>query len=714
MIDYQAQLNPAQYGAVMTDTGPVLVIAGAGSGKTRTLVYRVARLVETGVPPERILLLTFTRRAAGEMLDRAARVGDPRCRFVPGGTFHAVAHRILRRHAGRLGFPDNYTVIDREDAEAILKELRDEVGGKGSSLPKKATLANVVSKAVNVGLDVASALDRYYPHLLDHLGDLESIALRYAAYKQDMGLMDFDDLLVHCWRLLADFPDVRARVAGRHDFLMVDEYQDTNHLQAAIVRLLAFKHDNVMVVGDDSQSIYSFRGARFKNIIEFPELFPGTRLIKIEQNYRSTQPILDLTNHIIAGAQESYTKCLFTETTDGPRPRLVRTVDENHQSKWVIGEIDRLRRGGLALNRMAVLMRAGFHSFDLEVELTSAGLLFVKVGGFKFLELAHVKDLLSHLRVAVNQRDFYSWQRILRLVEGVGPGRSQEIIRHLARHGPEAGYVEALGTAPFVDKLKGLRELKEAVSDLVAPGREPLDVVEIAYQYYEPILRAKHPDDYPKRMRDLEHLVALVHDHGSLEEFVAQVALDPPVSRPMADPSERLTLSTIHSAKGLEWEAVFIIWAAEGRFPSPYAEHDPEELEEERRLMYVAATRARRHLTVLYPGRFYVRGEGEMIGRPSRFLADAPAEPVEAGRPGSGPWAPTDRSGRSAVFGGGKARAHGAPSAMERFATGQRVTHDEHGPGRVVGFKGADQVLVQFDKFGLKTVYTRFGGLRQA
>jgi DNA helicase-2/ATP-dependent DNA helicase PcrA len=703
VIDYQAQLNPAQYDAVMTERGPVLVIAGAGSGKTRTLVFRVARLVETGVEPGRILLLTFTRRAAAEMLDRAAQVGDQRCRMVPGGTFHAVAHRILRRHATRLGYPENYTVIDREDAESILKQLRDEVGGKGSRLPKKATLANVVSKIINVGLDLDGALERYYPHLIEHQADLEKIALKYEAYKHDMGLMDFDDLLVNMWRLLSDQPEVGARVAARYDYLMVDEYQDTNHLQAAIVRLLARDHDNVMVVGDDSQSIYSFRGARFKNIIEFPDNFPGARLIKIEQNYRSTQPILDLTNHIIAGAAESYTKCLFTENAEGPRPRLVRTVDEKHQSRLVIDRIRGLIDGGLTPDRIAVLMRASFHSFDLEVELASAGMTYVKVGGFKFLELAHVKDLLSHLRVVVNPRDFYSWQRILRLIEGVGPGRGQQIIRHLTRHGPEAGYPEALASAPFKDKFKGIGDLQQALLDMAAPGLRPLDVVERAYEYYEPLLRRNHPDDYPKRMRDLEHLVSLVHDQDSLEEFVAQVALDPPISEPIPEGAAKLTLSTIHSAKGLEWDAVFIIWAAEGRFPSPYAEHDPEELEEERRLLYVAATRARRHLTILYPGRFFVRGEGEMIGRPSRFLEGAPAESIDAPRTEGQGWASPVRPA--------PVRPATRPAAVSKFATGQRVCHDEYGPGRIVGFKGGDQVMVQFDKFGLKIVFTRFGGL---
>jgi DNA helicase-2/ATP-dependent DNA helicase PcrA len=698
VIDYQSQLNPAQYEAVMTERGPVLVIAGAGSGKTRTLVFRVARLVETGVRPQRILLLTFTRRAAAEMLDRAALVGDPRCRLVPGGTFHAVAHRILRRYATRLGYPENYTVVDREDAESILKELRDEVGGKGSRLPKKATLANVLSKTINVGLDVSGALDRYYPHLIEHQADLEAIALRYEAYKRDMGLMDFDDLLVNLWRLLSDRPEVGERVAAQYDFLMVDEYQDTNHLQAAIVRLLARDHDNVMVVGDDSQSIYSFRGARFRNIIEFPELFPGARLIKIEQNYRSTQPILDLTNHIIAGAAESYTKCLFTDQREGPKPRLIRTVDEKHQSRLVINQIKDLITQGLAPDNIAVLMRASFHSFDLEVELAAAGMTYVKVGGFKFLELAHVKDLLCHLRVTVNPRDFYSWQRILRLIEGVGPGRSQRIIQHLARLGPEAGYLEALGTAPLGSKLKGILDLQRVLTEMAAPGLSPLEVVEKAYEYYEPLLRQHHPDDYPKRMRDLEHLVSLVHDQDSLDEFVSQVALDPPVSEPTPEGAAKLTLSTIHSAKGLEWEAVFIIWAAEGRFPSPYAEHDPEELEEERRLLYVAATRARRHLTILYPARFYVRGTGEMIGRPSRFLEGVPAEQEDAPRPGAAAWSPPIRT---------PAR----PAAFAQFATGQRVVHNEYGPGRIVGFKGGDQVLVQFEKFGLKTVFTRFGGL---
>lgn len=699
MIDYQAELNPAQYEAVMVESGPVLIIAGAGSGKTRTLVYRVARLVEMGVDPSAVLLLTFTRRAATEMLDRAARIGPESCRFVAGGTFHSVAYGILRRYAGHLGYERAFTVIDRADSENILGELRNELvaaksrRGRGKKLPLKRTIADVLSKSINIGADIEQTIIDHYPHLIDHVGAMMKLWDAYVDYKRQAALMDYDDLLVLLVRLLEHYPEQRKRIASGYHHLLVDEYQDTNHLQAGIVRLLAQDHDNVMIVGDDSQSIYSFRGARIRNIMDFPTEFDNVRVIKLEQNYRSTQPILDLTNAVISEAAETYTKCLFTDNKQGPKPRLTAASDETNQSRLVLEAIDQFRRQGVPLDQIAVLMRAAFHSFDLEVNLTGAGIPFIKVGGYKFLELAHVKDLLAHLRVVVNNRDFYSWQRILLLIEGVGPKRGQDIIRHLARHGPQTSYIEALEGAPGIDKRPGLRDLHSALERIAGKIGAPLTCVEEAYVYYEPILRARYPDDYPKRMRDLEHLVGLVHDHDDLQRFLAEVALDPPVSERRPKRSDNvLTLSTIHSAKGLEWEAVLIIWTAEGRFPSIYAGHDPDEMEEERRLMYVACTRAKRFLGIFYPKRFYVRGEGELLGEPSRFVAQVDPDLFEGGR--------------------AQVKPPLAGNFQSAFDTGARVRHPQYGQGTVMGARGDFKVLVDFKRFGLRTVHVNFDGLK--
>jgi DNA helicase-2/ATP-dependent DNA helicase PcrA len=632
-INYREELNPAQYEAVVAAAGPVLVIAGAGTGKTRTLVFRVARLVESGVDPVNILLLTFTRKAAAEMLRRASLLLDGRCDRVAGGTFHSFANTVLRRDGKGIGLNANFTILDRGDSEDVINLLRAGLGldKKDKRFPRKQAIAEMYSMAVNKSLPLPQLIEEQYSHLLDHLAELTELQARYQAYKSERHVVDYDDLLVKLRDLLQTHTEVRERLARTYRHIMVDEYQDTNALQAEIVRLLAATHDNVMAVGDDAQSIYSFRGANFRNIMDFPNLFPGTRVITLEENYRSTQPILDVTNAIIAHARERYTKNLFTAKQTGVSPILVAAENEQYQSRFVSQRILELREEGIPLQDIAVLFRSSFHSFDLEIELARHDIPFVKRGGFKFIETAHIKDALAHLRVVANARDAVSWHRVLLLIEGVGPRSSEDIIRWIldAGDGSEpAARLETFGRRAFTTDLKALAGL---LNRLQAPNVTPADQVEEVLRYYEPALKRVHREDYPKRRKDLEHFATIAARYRTLETLLSDMALEPPTDSVgdvlAVDPDEGLlTLSTIHSAKGLEWHAVFIIWAADGRFPSEYNLHDENELEEERRLMYVAATRAKEHLYVTYPINMFERGLGPVMGKPSRFIEDVPPE----------------------------------------------------------------------------------------
>ncbi len=630
-IDYRRELNEAQYQAVTTLEGPLLVVAGAGSGKTRTLVYRVARLVEEGVSPESILLLTFTRRAAQEMLRRAATLLDGRCERVVGGTFHSFAHMVLRRYAPLVGFASHFTILDRSDAEDVLNLLRTRLGldRRERRFPRKNTIADILSFAVNKSCHIGEVLEGQYPHLFSDLEDLLRLQDYYRLYKAEKNLLDYDDLLLKLRELLEGHPEVAERLSRSYRYIMVDEYQDTNRLQAEIVRLLAATHDNVMAVGDEAQSIYSFRGANFRNIMDFPKLFPGTQIVKIEENYRSTQPILDLCNAIINRAKESYTKNLFTHKKKGVTPILVEAESERYQSRFVAQRILELREEGVPLSDIAVLFRSSFLSFDLELELSRRNIPFVKRGGFKFIETAHIKDVLAHLRVLANPQDAVSWHRILLLLEGVGPKSSEAVINQVLSH---PNPPEALAAFPARGPVReSFKRLAGLLAKVAAQNLRPAEQLEAVIRYYSPILKRLYRDDYPKRQKDLEHFLVIAERYQSLTSLLADMALEPPSDSVgdvlAAEPDEGLlTLSTIHSAKGLEWHSVFIIWAVDGRFPSLYNLHSEDELEEERRLMYVAATRAKENLFVTYPINIFDRSTGMVLCKPSRFLEDLPPQ----------------------------------------------------------------------------------------
>jgi DNA helicase II / ATP-dependent DNA helicase PcrA len=629
-IDYAAALNSQQLAAVTAGEGPSLVIAGAGSGKTRTLVYRVAYLIDSGIDPSQILLLTFTRKSAQEMLDRAGELIGVRSERVRGGTFHSVANMLLRRYGRSIGLGPGFTILDRGDAEDLIALVRAQLGlnEKDKRFPRKGTIAEMFSKSENTLRPLDEIVVEEFDHFSDHLDALEQLQRGYQASKRQRQLVDYDDLLVLLRRLVMEDEEIRRTISSLYRYILVDEYQDTNRLQADVIRHLASTHQNVMVVGDDAQSIYAFRGATFKNIMEFPALFPGTIIYKLEENYRSTQPILDLANTIIEEATEKYSKHLFTRKLDGPLPVLVEAAGENAQSRFIAQKILELREEGVPLGEMAVLFRSSFHSFDLEIELSRHGLPFIKRGGVKFIETAHVKDLLAHLRVVANPMDAVSWHRMLMLVEGVGPKKAKDVMAALVKSDkPYDTLCEMTGRSG-----KGLRDLALTLEGLAGAGElRPAEQVNHIYEYYLPILKTQY-DDYPKRMRDLDHLQTIAEGYQEVETFLADLALEPPDGS-VADveatdrDDERLVLSTIHSAKGLEWQCVFVIWIVDGRFPSVYSFTEDEGLEEERRLFYVSVTRAKRHLYLTYPINVFDRGSGMILSKPSRFL-----DPVSSGQ----------------------------------------------------------------------------------
>ena len=685
-IDYECELNSAQYQAVTAGDGPILVVAGAGSGKTRTLVYRVAWLVEQGIAPGSILLLTFTRRAAGEMIARAASMLDHRCQEVVGGTFHWLANRVLHRYHKYLSLEPDFGIIDRSDSEQIINVLVGNLGFRDQHrrFPKKRTIVEIFSKAVNRAETLEQMLSREYGQFLQYQGQLSKLWEQYATYKRQHHMVDFDDLLVYLNQLLREHRDVSLELSSQYNYVLVDEYQDTNLVQAEIVQALASFHQNIMVVGDDSQSIYSFRGAHFRNILDFPKLFPETKLFKLEENYRSPQPILDLANGIIELAREKYTKCLYTRKTEGPRPLLVRPADEGGQSEFVCQKVKELQLQGIPLREMAVLFRASYYSFDLEVALTRLGIPFVKYGGFKFIESAHVKDVLAHLRAWKNPRDRISWNRLLLLVSQVGNKRSQEILNYLGQNKQSlrrlASYAKKLPTK------HGLHRLVDLFEELAKPGLSVSQQVRAVRSYYEPILMTKF-DDYPKRLRELDYLQDWTLKYERLTEFLADVALEPPSNNvPQDHPDsarDHLVLSTIHSAKGLEWRAVFLISAVEGRMPSSQAYADDEALEEERRLVYVAVTRAKEFLYLCSPNRVFDRGTGFRSVPLSLFLKHLPP-------------------GRYFHYEENVAATGGADSGPElheeaSLSPGDAVRHPFFGRGKVVAVPDSLKVQIQFE-----------------
>ena len=708
-VDHEA-LNPAQFQAVTHGQGPVLVIAGAGSGKTRTLVYRVAHLIEQGVAPESILLLTFTRRSAQEMLWRASCLADQSCRLVTGGTFHAVANMLLRRYGHYLGYGSGFTIIDRGDAEGIVNLLKSSLGlsGPGKQFPSKRVIINIISGAINRAMPLEELVYAQYEHLAGFIDEFEQLRNHYARFKVDHGLMDYDDLLVNWKRLLTESDEALEAISGRFQYVLVDEYQDTNPIQAEIVRLLAHGHDNVMAVGDDAQSIYSFRGADFFNIMRFPDVFPGTRIIKLEQNYRSTQPILEFTNSIIAQAEEKFTKTLFSEIESDEKPLVYSARNEGAEAEFVVDTIERLCREGRALGEIAVLFRSGFHSYKLEMELTRRAVDYVKRGGLKLTESAHIKDALSFLRVIINPYDNLAINRILLHLDRVGPKTAQKITAAIGR---DPDPLAALARYPAAKTWKkGFTRLVRLLERLRDQKLTPGACFDIILEYYEPIFEKLYHDDYPKRRKDLEQVRILINGYDDLQSFVDDTALDPPEAAgdEPTDEAACLVLSTVHSAKGLEWDTVFVIGLAEGRFPHASAGFG-EQWEEERRLLYVAATRARRKLYLTYPRELMSMDRKWHRTMMSPFLREI--------NPGTYERRETETAGQARAAGSGvdglrqRSGTKKKGRVSKKFAVDERVHHPFFGRGRVREIIDPRRIEVAFDSHGDKILHLDYARL---
>lgn len=618
-IDYEKELNPQQLSAVKTKDGAILVIAGAGSGKTKTLTFRVARLIEDGVKPENILLLTFTKKASAEMLNRATAVLDDRCENVAGGTFHSFANMILRKYSKLLGLKNNFTIMDSADAEDVINHITGKLFPKKEKrFPKKHTLLEIYSKSVNKEIPTKQIISEEFAHFSHCEEQIIEIHKAYVNYKRENSLMDYDDLLLYLKFLLEDHKDIQKKLSNQYKYIMVDEYQDTNTLQADIIKLLASEHNNVMAVGDDAQSIYSFRGANYRNIMDFPKLFEDTKIIKLEQNYRSTQNILELTNTIISRAKEKYAKTLFSDIKSEVKPALICAKDTQMEADFICQRVLELLDEDVELNDICVLTRNARMSFNIEIELSKRSIPFQKFGGPKFMETAHIKDIVAHLRVLLNPDDEVSMSRILLLLKGVGTQTVNNILPTIKSN------TEFNVKLLPVKKTTSIEPLFKVLSDLQSSKKELTEIVRAIIEYYRPILKDKY-DDYLKREKDLEHFEYLATQYNKLENFLSDLALEPPdksvegmYKNNIKD--ECLTISTIHSAKGLEWDSVFIIGAVDGRFPSAYSFNSPEELDEELRLMYVATTRAKTNLYITYPVDMYDYSSNMVLSKPSRFL----------------------------------------------------------------------------------------------
>lgn len=668
--DYLAGLNAAQLDAALhgtaphTNVGPLLVIAGAGSGKTNTLAHRVAHLLAQGADPGQILLLTFSRRAADEMIRRVqritARVSPRHARlaqagFPYAGTFHSVGARLLREFAGRIGLDPAFTIHDREDSGDLMNLVRHERGlsAKGKRFPLKGTCLAIYSAAVNTQASLTEVLQTRFPWCAGWAAELRELFLGYVEAKQAQQVLDYDDLLLYWSQMLAE-PELAREVGGRFSHILVDEFQDTNRLQAGL--LLALRPDGrgLTVVGDDAQSIYSFRGATVRNILDFPGQFdPPARRITLDRNYRSTQPILAAANAVIAQARERFSKDLWSERMSGEKPRLVSLRDEADQAAWVVDQVLARREAGLRLKAQAVLFRAAHHSMRLEIELTRRNVPFVKFGGLKFLEAAHVKDLLAILRWTQNPRDRVAGFRAIQLLPGLGPKTAGRILDNLQSAPPGC---LLLAEQPVPESSRGAwQAFAGLLESLRASTTWPAPIEHLA-QWYEGEMERLF-DDAPVRQADIQQLARIAATYPNLERFLTELTLDPPDATsdesgaPLLD-EDYLILSTIHSAKGREWSAVSLLNTVDGCLPSDLATGSEHEIEEEMRLLYVAMTRAKDHLDLLVPQRFYVTGQAATGDRhvhasrtrfiPNRLLGYfdqlswPPAEPTQTAPPADG------------------------------------------------------------------------------
>jgi len=566
------------------------------------------------------------------MLRRASQILDERCQRVEGGTFHHYCSKLLHQNSESLGYPENFTIIDAADAMDVINLVRSrmDIPKERKRFPKKSTLYSIISSSINKQRTIRETIEDEYPQFVSHLEKIEELNSKYQDYKELNFVMDFDDLLVKTRDLLLNNDEIRTQIASKNRHVMVDEYQDTNALQAELTRLFSSYHKNVMAVGDDAQSIYSFRGADHKNMMRFPDLFESTKIIKLEENYRSTQRILDVANRVLEEAREKFDKKLYTNNEKGDLPGLVKAANMNDQSRFLTQMILNLREQGSELNDIAILFRNGRDSFDLEVMLNKKNIPYIKYGGQKFTEAAHVKDVLAHLRVLLNPKDSISWNRILMLIDGIGPKTAEDLFLWAHQNGDPFRPQNAPNISErYLTQLKALGELFSKLKQLSGSVPEQLQAV---VDYYS-VFCKKRFDDHPKRMKDLETFVDISGTYRSLEVMIEEIALDPieatAIETETAQKDESpLILSTIHSAKGLEWRTVFLIQCLDGILPSGYALDDEDQVDEEVRLLYVAVTRAKENLFITYPALFQSR-YGDYFSNPSRFIESLSDELIE-------------------------------------------------------------------------------------
>lgn len=630
-IDYEKELNAAQLEVVMCEGGPILVIAGAGSGKTRVVTYRVARLLERNITPSNILLLTFTNKAAREMLHRVEHLVKIDTRFLWGGTFHHIGNLVLRQYAELVGFKRNFTILDNEDAkdmiELVIKEAN--IDKKERRFPKGTVLKEIFSYAINTMEDIEETVKERTPYFYDIYDEISSVYTRYREKKRITNAMDFDDLLFYWHKVLSEQEHLRTLYATTFPHILVDEYQDTNKIQAEIVNFMGLINRNVMVVGDDAQSIYSFRGANFQNILDFPNTYSEAKIFKLETNYRSTPEILGLANNSISQNKNQFHKVLRSIRAEGAAPVVAPSRDSVQQAEFIAQRILELRDLGIQLNHIAILYRAHYHSMELQMELTRRDIPFEIRSGLRFFEQAHVKDVISFLRIMANPHDEISWSRALRLFPRIGKKTAERLYEYVkACSDPFDPFIskkiadkfkhlhqENIETwSKLFQELSGLRE-QEAPSDMISAVLSSGYIDYLKYNY----------ENYDSRLEDINQLMNFSTRYHSLESFLSELSLMSGISGEEVTAAdredERVILSTIHQAKGLEWKAVFVIWCAEGRFPNPRAIEDGG-LEEERRLFYVAATRAMDELYLCYPLLAFDKQIGQIILRPSRFISE--------------------------------------------------------------------------------------------